>query len=251
MAGEISREFKVHLIKAVFDKDEFNKIMATANPYQLSDIQEFLWEALLYVGHDDQGNKLTRNDVTARMLSTVDYWRSQLCGEPLDTCRGRSCFVSHPVCAGNKLRGQIDVLRQMFDRRRQRADQENDALTMMLMYYVNENDYAAGGIYKQELQPKLTVGSRVLDGPTLTKVIDAMTQVIHEAQHFEVFTKAIVVGDARLMVHARRCDGDASTAYVAAVTPEGENSDQVDLVMKKIDAAIKRIRTQSTEHTEA
>ncbi len=251
MAGEISREFKVHLIKAVFDKDEFNKIMESANPYQLSDIQEFLWEALLYVGRDEKGDKLTRDDVTGRMLSTVDYWRSQLCGEPLDTCRGRSCFVSHPVCAGNKLRGQIDIMRQMFDRRRQRADQEGDALTMMLMYYVNESDFAAGGIYDQSLQARLTVGSRVLDGTTLHKVIDAMTSVIHEAEHSEAFTKAIVVGDARLTVHARKCEGDPNSAFVSVVTSEGEKDDKVDAVMKKIDAAIKRIRIQSSENVQA
>jgi hypothetical protein len=245
MSGELTREFKVHLIKAVFDKNEFDQIMTSANPYQLSDIQEFLWEALLYVGRDEKGEKLTRDAVTSRMLSTVDYWRSQLCGEPLDTCRGRSCFVSHPVCAGNKLRGQIEVIRQMFDRRRQRADQEDDALMMTLMYYVNENDYAAAGLYKNDLQPRLTVGSRVLDGPTLHKVIAAMTQVVHEAKNFEVFTKVVVVGDARLMVHARRCDGNANSAYVASVTPEGENSEKVDLVMKKIDAAIKRIQMQT------
>jgi hypothetical protein len=47
------------------------------------------------------------------------------------------------------------------------------------------------------------------------------------------------------MVHARRCDGNANSAYVASVTPEGENSEKVDLVMKKIDAAIKRIQMQT------
>ncbi len=243
MSGDLSREFKIHLIKAVFHKEEFDLILQNANPYQLSDIQEFLWEALLYVGRDEQGEKLKRDDITGRMVPTVDYWRSQLCGEPLDTCRGRSCFVSHPVCAGNKLKGQIDVIRQMFDRRRQRALQESDALVMTLMYYVNDNDFAAGGIYSETMQPHLTVGSRVLDGPTLNKVISAMSVVMESRPADAV--KPFVVGDARLEVHAHRCDCSADLAYLAVVTPEGTGVEPVLAVLKKIEAAVARIHQQS------
>ncbi len=81
----LSREFKIDLIKAVYDKKIFDDMLSKVNPYQLSDIQEFLWDAALYVGRDEEGNPLTREAITSRMLPTTEYWRQQLCGEPLDT----------------------------------------------------------------------------------------------------------------------------------------------------------------------
>ncbi len=240
----LSREFKVQLIKAVFSKSDFDRMIERASPYELSDIQEFLWEAILYVGKDEQGHALSRDAVIARMTSTVDYWRSQLCGEPLDTCRGRSCFVSHPVCAGNKLKGQIEVIRQMFDRRKQRAEQTDDALMMLLMYHINDNNYAASGIYHSNRRPKLTVGSRVLDGDTLRNVIQAMNVAIAQTPWSEPFSKSIIVGEGLLKVHARKYvweRTDGQEFYVALTAPDTADLENLEKVFKKLHSGINRI----------
>lgn len=245
--GELSREFKINLIKAVFHKEEFDTIINHANPYELSDIQEFLWEAALYIGRDEEGNPLTRQSITARMMPTSDYWRSQLCGEPIDTCRGRSCFVSHPVCAGNKLKGQIEVIRQFFDRRKQRAVHGGDAMLMMMMYHINENNYAAGGLYTFDGRPHFTVGSRVLEGDTLKKIIHGMNAVMIETPLIDRFSKEIHLGDTTLIVHARKHvpEPGGDEAYIAIAVNAQADMDALEKVFKKIEGSIERIDKQA------
>jgi len=235
----LTREFKVQLIKAVFNKEEFDVLIGKASPYDLSDIQEFMWDAALYVGRDEDGRPLSRDALTSRMMPTTEYWRSQLCGEPLDTCRGRSCFVSHPVCAGNKLKGQIEAIRQFFDRRKRRALETEDAMLMLLMSHVNENNYASGGVYDSMRKPQFTVGSRVLDGDTLKQVIDGMNDAVASA-HSDTLETKITVGEAVLLVHSQKCkDG-----FVAIATSETDNKETLGKVFKKIEAGIERIVEQ-------
>ncbi len=242
MAQEsLSREYKVALIKAVYDKTRFDEMILKANTYQLSDIQEFLWDAALYVGRDEEGKALTREAITLRMLPTAEYWRSQLCGEPLDTCRGRSCFVSHPVCAGNKLKGQIEVIRQFFERRKQRGHQAEEGLLMLMMFHINENHYAAAGLYSADRLPLSTVGSRVLTGDALRNVIQAMNVVIGQHFHDEGVTRPIIIGEGKLIVHGRKIHGGDGDAILAVTAPEEESNDNLDKVFKKVEMGMRRI----------
>jgi hypothetical protein len=242
---KITREMKVQLIKAVFNKEKFNEIVAKASPYELSDIQEFLWDAVLYLGKNDDGTPITRDAITARMMPTTEYWRSQLCGEPLDTCRGRSCFVSHPVCAGNKLKGQIDVIRQLFERRKQRAEHDSDGLLMLMMYHVNDHHYAAGGIYSIDRRPQLTVGSRVLSGDALRNVIQAMNVAVGQSFNESPMCKKIIIGDNKLNVHARtvKKTSESDEVIVALTVPENEPNENLEKVFKRMEAGIRRIST--------
>lgn len=240
----LSREFKVDLIKSVYNKEAFDEIVNNASTYELSDIQEFLWDAALYLGRDEQGNALTRESIIKQMMPTTHYWRSQLCGEPLDTCRGRSCFVSHPICAGTKLKGQIEVIRQFFDRRKQRADQDADGLLMLMMYHINSHNYAAAGIYTVDRKPKITVGSRVLDGDSLRNVIQAMNVAVAQNYESDPMCRPIIIGQGRLNVYARKIvDKDAKTepCILALTVPENEENENLEKVIKKIENGILRI----------
>ena len=237
MATEtLTREFKVQLIKAVFVKEEFDALIGKASPHDLSDIQEFLWDVALYVGRNEDGKALTRDSLTSRMMPTTEYWRSQLCGEPLDTCRGRSCFVSHPICAGNKLKGQIEVIRQFFDRRKRRAMESDDAMLMLLMSHVNENNYAAGGVYDLARQPQFTVGSRVLDGQTLKNVIDGMNRAV-ATEESDAGKSTINIGEASLIVHSQKYQ----ESFVALAASETDSVETIAKVFKKIEAGIERM----------
>lgn len=243
-SDKINREFKVNLIKSVFSKSEFDQMIESCNPYELSEVQEFLWEALLYVGRDEHGQPLKREAITAKMTPTVDYWRAQLCSEPVETCRGRSCYVSHPVCAAKKLRGQIEVIRQCFERRKHRSEQRDDALLMLMMYHVNEHQYAAGGIYDEDKKPFITVGSRVLDGVTLANVINGMNWAIGNAPDLDVFESDLIVGEAHLQVHGRRIVFDNKKFYLTLTTPDQEDPEVLNKLFKRIENGVIRIYRQ-------
>jgi hypothetical protein len=242
MAEEkLSRDYKVNLIKAVFNKGEFESMMAKCGPYELSEVEAFLWDASLYVGRDEQGKVLTRESITSRMVPTSDYWRSQLCGEPIDTCRGRSCFVSHPVCASNKLRAQIEVIRQCFERRQHRSEQREDALLMLMMFHVNEHHYGAGGIYDTERKPVITVGSRVLDGETLAKVVNGMNWAVGSAPKADSYESELQVGEGRLSVHVRRIVFDGRELYMVLCTSLNEDTETLNKMFKRLEFSILRI----------
>ncbi len=238
---KVSREFKINLVKSVFSRSEFEQLIGPCNPYELSEVQEFLWEALLYIGRDERGQPIKRDAITSRMEPTVDYWRAQLCGEPVDTCRGRSCFVSHPVCAAKKLRGQIEVIRQCFERRRQRSEQRDDALLMLLLYHVNDHHYAAGGIYDHTKNPLTTVGSRVLDGETLARVVNGMNWAMNNAPKLDVFESELLVGEAKLIVQSRRIVFDGHEIFITLTTPEHEDAEVLNKVFKRLENGVIRI----------
>jgi hypothetical protein len=92
--------------------------------------------------------------------------------------------------------------------------------------------------------PRLTVGSRVLDGDTLRNVIQAMNVAVAQTPWSERFAKSIIVGEGLLKVHARRCSndgGDIEDFYVAVTAPENADAENVDKVLKKMTTGIKRI----------
>lgn len=242
MAEEkLSRDFKINLIKSVFNKDEFDSLMAKCGPYELAEVEAFLWDAALYVGKDEKGKALQREAITSKMVPTMDYWRAQLCGEPVDTCRGRSCFVSHPVCASNKLRGQIEVIRQCFERRKQRSEQREDALLMLMMFHVNEHHFAAGGLYDTERKPVTTVGSRVLDGETLAKVVNGMNWAVSAAPKADSYESELQVGEGKLTVHMRRIAFDGRELYMVLCTSSNEDSETLSKIFKRLENGIIRI----------
>ncbi|MCB0832772.1 MAG: hypothetical protein KDC45_04860 [Bacteroidetes bacterium] len=240
--GTLSREYKIQLIKNVYDDEAFDEMIEKASPYELADIHAFLWDAVLYVGCNEDGGSLTREAITARMVPTTEYWRAQLCGEPLDTCRGRSCYVSHPVCAGNKLKGQIKVIRQFFDRRKQRAAQNDDGLLMLMMHYVNKKDLAAVGLYDTERKPKLTVGSRLLDGDELRYVIQAMNVAV--AQNYTPdMRRPVIIGSGTMVVRAWNIFGAQKESFILALTaPQDTPDDDLNQVVKKIESGVGRIQ---------
>ncbi|HNJ72084.1 MAG TPA: hypothetical protein PL129_06260 [bacterium] len=237
----LSREFKVNLIKSVYSKTAFDEVIAKANPYQLSDIQEFMWDAALYIGRDEAGKPITREMITSQMMPTTEYWRGQLCGEPIDTCRGRSCFVSHPVCAGNKLRAQIEVIRSCFDRRKQRSQQNEEGILMLLMYHINENHYAAAGLYDIQKHPIKTVGSRVLSGDSLRNVIQAMNVAVGQGFTDSHMVQPVIIGEAKLMVEAKLIGSAHGDCVLALTVPEDESSEKREKIFKKIETNVRRI----------
>jgi hypothetical protein len=149
--------------------------------------------------------------------------------------------VSHPVCAAKKLRGQVEVIRQCFDRRKQRSEQREDAMLMLVLYHVNDHHYAAGGIYDHNKNSLTTVGSRVLDGETLTKVIGGMDKAMTNAPKLDVFEVDLIVGEARLIVHSRRIVFDGREIFLTMTTPDSEDPETLNKVFKRLETGVVRI----------
>ncbi len=143
------------------------------------------------------------------------------------------------------MKGQIEVIRQFFDRRKKRGQQHEEGILMLMMHHINERHYAAAGLYSSEKLPQSTVGSRVLTGDALRNVIQALNVVV--GQHFvnDRVTKPIIIGEGKLMVHGRKMYNDGSDFIIALTTPENESDSDLEKVFKKIELGVKRISKSS------
>lgn len=106
-------ERKQKLIDDLDDEDLFNEELETLTPKKLVELQVILWNYVIDYSYT-AGQKLTRQNLTERMEPTSNYQYRVGCDERVDYCRANICFKTHPVCAGNKLKGQIGVLRDIL-----------------------------------------------------------------------------------------------------------------------------------------
>jgi len=101
------------LVELAHDENEFRKFLKTLKPLQLVEAEKFMWEYLMEYA-DSRNVPLGRQGITGRMLPTRNYQRNVGCNEREDYCRANICVFTNPVCAGNKIKGYIEVLRTLI-----------------------------------------------------------------------------------------------------------------------------------------
>lgn len=101
------------LVELAPEKEKFREFLKTLKPLQLVEAEKFLWEYLVELARARKV-PLGRQDITGRMLPTRSYQRNVGCNEREDYCRANICVFTNPVCAGNKIKGYIDVLRTLI-----------------------------------------------------------------------------------------------------------------------------------------
>lgn len=106
-------ERKQRLIDELDNQDLFHEGLEALIPRELVELQVILWNYVIDYSYE-AGEKLTRQNLTVRMEPTSNYQYRVGCEERIDYCRANICFKTHPVCAGNKLKGQIGVLRDIL-----------------------------------------------------------------------------------------------------------------------------------------
>ena len=106
-------EQKQVLINELDDEVLFNERLKDFSPHELVELQVIFWNYVIDFSYLS-GEKFDRHSLTSRMEPTSNYQYRVGCNERVDYCRGNICFNTHPVCAGNKLKAQIGVLRELL-----------------------------------------------------------------------------------------------------------------------------------------
>jgi hypothetical protein len=104
---------KQKLIDNLEDDKLFEQILDTFKPRELVEIQVILWNYVIDYSYV-VGKNFSRNNLTGRMEPTSNYQYRVGCNERIDYCRGNICINTHPNCAGDKLKAQIQVLRDII-----------------------------------------------------------------------------------------------------------------------------------------
>lgn len=92
-------------IRAVLDK--------LSTP-QLVQAHNFLWNKMVEFHVRTQPTEFRREEVTRKMVLSAKYQRLQSCDLRIDYCKGIECIWSNPVCAGNKVKNNMEVMAEQI-----------------------------------------------------------------------------------------------------------------------------------------
>lgn len=101
---------KLDLMRAVFNRKPIRSILGQLSNQQLVEAHGFLWDKLVEVHYLFKNSEFRRENVTEKMVPSATYQKQQGCDLRLDYCKGVECIWSHPVCAGNKVKNNMEVM---------------------------------------------------------------------------------------------------------------------------------------------
>lgn len=101
---------KLDLLSAVFRGKSIRRILDAFSDHQLVQAHGFLWDKLVEIHYLIHSDEFKRNTITKNMVSSALYQRRQSCDLRLDYCKGVECIWSHPVCAGNKVKNNMEIM---------------------------------------------------------------------------------------------------------------------------------------------
>lgn len=101
---------KLQLMAALFNRESVRPILDELNAEQLVEAHAFAWDKLVEFHYLTQRREFVREEVTKKMMPSAAYQRQQGCDLRLDYCKGVECIRSNPICAGNKVKNNIEVM---------------------------------------------------------------------------------------------------------------------------------------------
>ena len=107
---ELKLSQKLELLTAIFNREPIRGVLNNLTNKQLVEAHSFLWDKLVEVHHLTQETMFQREEVTKIMMPSAKYQYHQGCDLNLDYCKGVECIWSNPICAGNKVKNNMEVM---------------------------------------------------------------------------------------------------------------------------------------------
>ena len=101
---------KLAIIAAVFKRKEIRPILDDFSNEQLVEAHEFIWDKLVEFHYLTQEGQFSRASVTQNMMQSATYQKKKKCDLPKEYCKGVECIWSNPVCAGEKIKNNMEVI---------------------------------------------------------------------------------------------------------------------------------------------
>ena len=108
--SELKISQKLELLVAIFNRQSIRTILETFTPKQLVQAHSFLWDKLVELHFLTQRREFVREEVTKKMMPSAVYQHQQGCDLRIDYCKGVECIWSNPICAGNKIKNNMEVM---------------------------------------------------------------------------------------------------------------------------------------------
>ncbi len=101
---------KLDIMSALFHRRPIRPVLDSLGDSQLVEAHQFLWNQLIEIHYLTQKREFVREEVTKAMLPSATYQYQRNCDLRLDYCKGVECIWSNPICAGNKVKNNIEVM---------------------------------------------------------------------------------------------------------------------------------------------
>ena len=102
---------KLNLLNA----KKFEAELQHLGPHELVPLEHFICDKIFEISSSLLGRRIEPYYITDRMEPAANYKRRMGCQERDDYCIADVCFASNPHCAANKLRGELEVMRQIIE----------------------------------------------------------------------------------------------------------------------------------------
>jgi len=102
---------KVRVLQCLFSGCNLESILDKLKIEELLELRRFLWEKTVEFGIKAKGTNFSKSDVTKRMISVSAYQQMKNCKEPISVCKDTACIRTHPLCATEKIKGQMQVMK--------------------------------------------------------------------------------------------------------------------------------------------
>ncbi len=103
---------KLELLVRLINKQKIRSFLDTLSTQQLVQAHHFLWDTMVEFHVRTQDREFRREEVTGKMIPAAKYQKMQGCDLRIDYCKGVECIWSNPICAGNKVKINMEVMAQ-------------------------------------------------------------------------------------------------------------------------------------------
>ncbi len=105
---------KLELMVRLINRQAIRPFLDSLSIPQLVQAHHFLWDAMVEIHARTQDHEFRREDVTRHMIPSAKYQKMQGCDLRIDYCKGVECIWSNPICAGNKVKNNMEVMAQQI-----------------------------------------------------------------------------------------------------------------------------------------
>jgi hypothetical protein len=114
--NELQLSQKIEIFAALFNGTPIRPILDAFSTQQLVEAHAFIWDKLVELHYLTQSREFVREEITRKMVPSAVYQRQQNCDLRLDYCKGVECIWSNPICAGNKVKNNIEVMAKTINK---------------------------------------------------------------------------------------------------------------------------------------
>ncbi|MDZ7290300.1 MAG: hypothetical protein ONB44_08475 [candidate division KSB1 bacterium] len=109
-SDELTPGLRLEILVSILKHQPLRPILDRLSTSQLVHAHNFLWDKMVEFHAKTQHREFRRDEVTRKMIPSAKYQRMQKCDLRLDYCKGVECIWSNPVCAGNKVKMNMEVI---------------------------------------------------------------------------------------------------------------------------------------------